>query len=229
MLKSSAIYQDEYLLGTAIARPLIAERVAYWTEKLGATAISHGATGKGNDQIRFEKSWAYLIPHVKIIAPWKIWDFKGRKALIHYFESKGFSYEAEGEKFSEDVNLLHRSCEGLELESIDQEYQQKSVIKWVKSDEDVHHILKLKFENGLITKINGRELSPLQVIEHLNSMGKKTGIGIADIVEDRFNGIKSRGLYETPGGTIYHYAIKQLKNICWGKNTILLAQKYAVD
>lgn len=230
MMRSGAIYQDDYLLGTAIARPLIAERLVHWANKKGAYAIAHGATGKGNDQIRFERGIAYLNPKLKIIAPWKIWDFKGREDLSKYLNSKGFPYEDKDKVYSEDVNLLHRSCEGGILENVEQAYPAEDVLKWVNPEiEKKSGVFTASFKHGLLIKINGKEVDPLQGMEQLNCLGKEYGVGITDLVEERFNGVKSRGIYETPGGTILYTLVKTLKHICWDKTTQKISRRLADD
>ncbi len=226
-VRASATYQDDYLLGTALGRPLIAERMAYYAKKMGATAISHGCTGKGNDQLRFERSWAYLVPDLLIIAPWRIWDFKGRSDLLAYLKQKGFDLPAKEKVFSEDVNLFHRSCEGGILENPADEFEPTTVYKWVRplsqvKDETV--TVQITFQDGLPTAVNQKKLSAANLLTLLNTIAGDSGIGVQDIVEERANGIKSRGIYETPGGTLLHAAVKALKHLCWDRSLMATAR-----
>jgi argininosuccinate synthase len=216
MLRSGATYFDDYLLGTAIARPLIGARVAAFAQRIGARAIAHGATGKGNDHIRFERAWAYLCPDLEVIAPWKIWSYRSREELIAYLGERGMPWGQGKKTYSVDVNTFHRSCEGGDLETIEKPYAQSDVYEWLSLNPPSEPTLvTLGVENGLITTLNGKTQSPRQVLEQLNMLGSKYGIGVCDIVEERANGIKSRGVYETPGGTLAHTAIKALRQICW--------------
>jgi len=224
-LRAGATYQGEYLLGTAIARPLIAERIAAYAKKHGAQYIAHGATGKGNDHIRFEKSWAYLLPEVEILAPWKIWEHKGRADLVSYLESKGFSYPvSSGSDYSIDANLLHISTEGGSLEDITKPYNFDEVLELQGPAAEVTS-LNLEFLEGILTKVNNELFSGAAALELLNTIGAKYGIGTLDLVEERFNGIKSRGIYKTPGGSILFFAINQLKQICWNRKQWRIAQQ----
>ena len=212
-VRASATYQDDYLLGTSLGRPLIAERMAHFAKKLGATAISHGCTGKGNDQLRFERSWAYLVPDLEIIAPWRIWDFKGRGDLLAYLKEKGFDLPAKEKVFSEDVNLFHRSCEGGILEDPSREFEPQTIYKWVSPLSQIKNdavTVEISFEQGLPVAINQKKMAPALLLGTLNEIAGAAGIGVQDIVEERSNGIKSRGIYETPGGTLLHSAVKAL-------------------
>ena len=233
-IRAGAIYQDDYLLGTALGRPLIAERIAKLAKERSAVAIVHGATGKGNDQIRFERAWAYLIPEIDIIAPWKIWDFTGRSDLIAYLESKGFDANSKESRFSIDVNLLHKSTEGDVLEDPEKEYDPKDVYEWTTTPDvtsDTATDVSIEFECGIPVGLDGKKLSPATILTTLNEIGGKHGIGIADLVEERTNGVKSRGIYETPGGTILHKVVKVLKHLCWDRPTLsvgsTLSKEYA--
>ncbi len=224
-LRAGATYQGEYLLGTAIARPLIAERIAKYAKQHGATYIAHGATGKGNDHIRFEKSWAYLVPEVKVLAPWKIWQYKGRADLVSYLESKGFAYETKtSSDYSIDANLLHISTEGGVLEDIGQPYNAKEILN-LEANQSSWTDIDLKFEKGILTKVNNEAQGAADSLELLNKIGEAHGIGIVDLVEERFNGIKSRGIYKTPGGSILLFALNQLKQICWNRKLYRVAQQ----
>lgn len=222
LIRSGALYQNEYLLGTAIARPLIAERVAYYAKKVGADAIAHGATGKGNDQIRFERAWAYLVPNIEVIAPWKIWDYKGRKDLVEYIEAQGFSYKGEvNPKYSIDANLLHNSSEGGILENIHAPYNPEEIFQFITPPKALttdFTDITLSFENGLPTELNGKKMAAHTMLEELNVIGGRHGIGLVDLVEERVTGVKSRGIYETPGGTLLYKGLQNLKQICWGRD-----------
>ncbi len=226
-VRAGATYQDDYLLGTALGRPLIAERIAHFAKKYSAQAIAHGATGKGNDQLRFEKSWAYLVPEIKVIAPWKIWNYQGRQDLIRYLESKGIPMAATEKLYSVDVNLFHRSCEGGVLENPTKEYNPESIYEWTQppsklTPESTH--VAIQFEKGIPTGINGKKLAPAAILSLLNDLAGQAGIGVVDLVEERANGLKSRGVYETPGGTLLHLACKSLKHLCWDRPLLTTAR-----
>lgn len=235
LLRSGALYQNEYLLGTAIARPLIAERVAYYAKKEKANAIAHGATGKGNDQIRFERAWAYLVPEIELIAPWKIWDFKGRTDLIKYIEQQGFSYKGEVHpRYSVDANLLHNSSEGGILENLTQDYNPEEIFQFLTPPSKVSRDftdVQLNFENGIPTHLNAKAMTAASMLTELNTIGGKHGIGLVDLVEERVTGVKSRGIYETPGGTILYKALQNIKQMCWNRDvhstSTMLANVYA--
>ena len=219
MFRANAIYEGEYLLGTSIARPLIAKRLVEIARETGADAISHGATGKGNDQVRFELGAYALMPDVKIIAPWREWDLLSREKLMAYAEQHGIPVELmrKGKKspYSMDANLLHISYEGYDLEDPWTE-PAEDMWRWTVSPEaapDRPTYLELGFRNGDIVSLDGEEMSPATVLETLNRIGGENGIGRDDIVENRYVGMKSRGCYETPGGTIMlkaHRAIESL-------------------
>lgn len=231
-MRAGATYQDDYLLGTALARPLISERMAYYAKKVGASAIAHGATGKGNDQIRFEKSWAYLVPEMAVIAPWKIWDFKGRADLAAYLTEKGFPTNAEEKIYSVDVNLMHRSCEGGVLEHIQQEYNPNEIYEWVAPPEVVKTLkdstnVRIQFEQGLPVAVNGEEYSPALLLAFLNEIAGNAGFGVLDLVEERTIGMKGRGIYETPGASLLALAAKSLKHICWDRALLTTARTLA--
>ncbi len=219
MFRANAIYEGEYLLGTSIARPLIAKRLVEIANETGADAISHGATGKGNDQVRFELGAYALKPDVHVIAPWREWDLNSREKLLSYAEKHGISVDAKrkdgSSPYSMDANLLHISYEGNELEDPWQEPADE-MWRWTVSPEkapDQPTYIELTFEQGDITAIDGKRMSPATVLETLNKVGGENGIGRDDIVENRYVGMKSRGCYETPGGTIMlkaHRAIESL-------------------
>jgi argininosuccinate synthase len=203
-------------LGTSLARPLIAERQVAIARQKGADAVSHGATGKGNDQVRFELSYMALDPTLKIIAPWKIWDFKGREDLIRYAEKKGISIPITKEKpYSSDRNLLHISFEGGILEDPWQEPSEDIFVMSVSPDKapDAVTYVEIDFEQGNPVAVDGERISPANLLKRLNELGGKNGIGRVDIVENRYVGMKSRGVYETPGGTILRIAHIALESI----------------
>ena len=219
MFRANAIYEGEYLLGTSIARPLIAKRLIEIANETGADAISHGATGKGNDQVRFELGAYALKPGVKVIAPWREWDLNSREKLMDYCKKHeipvDFANAKKKSPYSMDANLLHISYEGGILEDPWAEAE-KDMWRWSVSPEeapDQAEYIELRFEHGDVVAINGEDHTPAQVLEKLNELGGKHGIGRLDIVENRYVGMKSRGCYETPGGTIIlkaHRAIESL-------------------
>jgi argininosuccinate synthase len=218
MFRANALYEGEYLLGTSIARPLIAKRLVEIAHETGADAISHGATGKGNDQVRFELGAYALSPGIKVIAPWREWDLTSRDTLLAYCEQHGISVEKKrGTKspYSMDANLLHISYEGGILEDPSAE-PEESMWLWTVSPEaapDQPTYLELEYEKGDIVAINGERLSPAAVLAKLNQVAGANGVGRTDIVENRYVGMKSRGCYETPGGTVMlkaHRAIESL-------------------
>ena len=218
MFRANTIYEGEYLLGTSIARPLIAKRLIEIAHETGADAISHGATGKGNDQVRFELGAYALMPDVKIIAPWREWDLLSRDKLMRYAEQHGIAVEQKRgtrSPYSMDANLLHISYEGDILEDPWNE-PEEDMWRWTVAPEqapDSPLYLELEFEKGDIVAIDGKAMSPATVMEHLNRVGGENGIGRDDIVENRYVGMKSRGCYETPAGTIMlkaHRAIESL-------------------
>ena len=234
-LKAGAVYEGKYLLGTSHARPCIAKRLVEIAEKEGAVAICHGATGKGNDQVRFELTVKALAPHLKIIAPWRIWDIKSREEEIEYAEARNIPLSVSKEdNYSMDRNVWHLSHEGLDLEDPWNEPKYDKLLKLMNTPEnapDKAEYIEIDFEAGVPVSINGEKLSPLKLVEKANEFGGKHGIGIADMVENRLVGMKSRGVYETPGGTILYAAIKELEYLCLDRQTMhykeLIASKYA--
>ena len=218
MFRANTVYEGTYLLGTSIARPLIAKRQIEIAKMTGADAVAHGATGKGNDQVRFELCYYALNPHIKIIAPWREWDFQGRQDLIQYAESRQIpiAKDKRGEApFSVDANLLHASSEGKILED-----------PWIEAEEFIYSrtiapedapdkptYIEIGFDKGDATSINGTALSPANLLSQLNQFGKENGIGRLDLVENRYVGMKNRGLYETPGGTILHVAHRAIESL----------------
>ena len=219
MFRANTIYEGEYLLGTSIARPLIAKRLIEIARQTGADAIAHGATGKGNDQVRFDLGAYALMPNIKIIAPWREWDLLSREKLLKYAEDAGIEIDMKhkqgGAPYSMDANLLHISYEGRHLEDPNAE-PEASMWRWTVSPEeapDQAEYIDVEFEKGDIVAINGKRMSAANVLTELNRLGGKHGIGRLDLVENRYVGMKSRGCYETPGGTIIltaHRAIESL-------------------
>ncbi len=229
MIRANALYENQYFLGTSIARPLIAKRQAEIALLEGADAVAHGATGKGNDQVRFELTYAALAPQLKIIAPWREWEFKGRADLIAYAQKSGIPVPVTAKKpYSMDRNLLHISFESGILED-----------PWVEPPRDMYKLsvdpqdapnkpeyVELDFEQGNCVSINGKKLSPANVLRTLNKLGGKHGIGRVDLVENRFVGMKSRGVYETPGGTILHFAHKQIETLTLDREVMHLRDTF---
>ncbi len=217
MFRANAIYEGEYLLGTSIARPLIAKRLVEIANETGADAVSHGATGKGNDQVRFELGAYALKPGVKVIAPWREWDLNSREKLLAYAEQHGIEIQKQGKKspYSMDANALHISYEGGVLEDPWAE-PEADMWRWTVAPEDAPdapRYLELEYAAGDVIAIDGERLTPYEVLARLNEIGGQHGIGRLDIVENRYVGIKSRGCYETPGGTILlkgHRAIESI-------------------
>ena len=219
MFRANTIYEGEYLLGTSIARPLIAKRLVEIAQEVGADTISHGATGKGNDQVRFELGAYALMPDVQVIAPWREWDLSSRESLMEYAEKHGIEidYAKQGKKspYSMDANLLHISYEGDILEDPWNE-PEDDMWRWSVSPEaapDKATYLEIEYEKGDIVAINGEKMSPATVMEYLNKVGGENGIGRDDIVENRFVGMKSRGCYETPAGTIMLKAHRGIESL----------------
>ncbi len=235
-LKAGAVYEGKYLLGTSHARPCIAKRLVEIAEKEGATAICHGCTGKGNDQVRFELTLKALAPHLKIIAPWRIWDIKSREEEIEYAEARGIPVPVTKEdNYSMDRNIWHLSHEGMDLESPANEPQYDKILKLMVSPEkapDVPTYVTIDFEKGVPVAIDGkRYASAAELLKKANELAGANGIGIDDIVENRLVGMKSRGVYETPGGTLLYAAHKELEYLCLDKMTLHykmnLANKFA--
>ncbi|MDO8892286.1 MAG: argininosuccinate synthase [Sulfurimicrobium sp.] len=219
MFRANTVYEGEYLLGTSIARPLIAKRLIEIAEETGAVAISHGATGKGNDQVRFELGAYALNPNIKIIAPWREWDLLSREKLLTYAEQHGIPVDMKhkqgGSPYSMDANLLHISYEGRHLENPAAEAEE-DMWRWTVSPEkapDQAEYLDIEYVNGDPVALNGKKLSPAEMLAELNRLGGKHGIGRLDLVENRYVGMKSRGCYETPGGTIMLKAHRAIESI----------------
>ena len=222
-LKAGAIYEDKYLLGTSHARPIIAKRLVEIALKEGATAICHGATGKGNDQVRFELTIKALAPHLKIIAPWRIWDIKSREDAIDYAEAHGIEIPmTKKDLYSRDRNIWHISHEGMDLEDPANMPQYNDLLKLgvsPKQAPDEPTFVTIGFEKGEPVSVDGEKMGPRQLVEKLNAIGGANGIGITDIVEDRLVGMKSRGVYETPGGSILYAAHRELEYLCLDRQT----------
>lgn len=224
-IKANAVYEGKYLLGTSMARPIIAKKLVEIAKKESATAICHGATGKGNDQVRFELTIKALAPELKIIAPWRLdtWGMQSRDDELAYLEAHGIPFEASHDNsYSRDRNIWHLSHEGLELEDPANEPNYKHLLQLGVSPEDapdVPEYITLDFEAGVPVAVNGEKLGPVEMLKKLNEIGGKNGIGIADICENRVVGMKSRGVYETPGGTILYYAHRELEYLCTDKKT----------
>ncbi|MCQ2470988.1 MAG: argininosuccinate synthase [Clostridia bacterium] len=236
-LKAGAVYEGEYLLGTAFARPIIAKRLVEIAKAEGADAICHGCTGKGNDQVRFELAIKAFAPEMKIIAPWRIWDIKSREEEIEYAEARNIPLKINREtNYSKDKNLWHLSHEGLDLEdpANEPQYNKPGFLEMGVSPEmapDKATYVTISFEKGVPVAVDGKKMGGVEMIELLNEIGGKNGIGLADIVENRLVGMKSRGVYENPAGSILYKAHEVLETITLDRETqhykALIAQKFA--
>jgi argininosuccinate synthase len=225
MLRANAIYEGGYMMGTSIARPLIAKHQVSIARKEKADAVSHGATGKGNDQVRFELTYLALSPGIKIIAPWKIWDFKSRTDLIRYAQKHGIPVPVTAAKpYSSDRNLFHISFEGGILEDPWNAPPEDMFVLSVSPEKAPNRptIVEIEFEKGNPVALDGRRMSPAKLLAELNRLGGKNGIGRVDIVENRYVGMKSRGVYETPGGTILHAAHRAVESITMDREVMHL-------
>ncbi len=231
-MKAGAIYETSYMLGTSMARPLIAKVLVDIALQEGAEAICHGATGKGNDQVRFELTIKALAPQLKIIAPWRIWDMQSREDEIAYCQERGIECPVKkGDSYSRDRNIWHISHEGLELEDPAQEPNYDKLLKLGVTPQaapDQGTAISITFEKGIPVAINGEAMDPVALLTALNELGGQNGIGIVDILENRVVGMKSRGVYETPGGTILYKAHEQLEHMCLDKQTYAYKQTVAV-
>jgi len=234
-VKAGAVYEGKYLLGTSFARPVIAKRIVEIAKKEGADAICHGCTGKGNDQVRFELTIKAFAPEMEIIAPWRIWDIKSRDEEIDYAEAHNIPLKINREtNYSKDKNLWHLSHEGLDLENPANEpqYEKEGFLELGVSPiqaPDKPTYVTIHFEKGIPTAIDGVNMDGVSVVKKLNELGGANGIGLADIVENRLVGMKSRGVYETPGGTILYHAHDVLETITLDKATQRMKQKLAID
>ena len=233
-VKANATYENKYLLGTAMARPLIAKILVDIAKKEGAVAICHGATGKGNDQVRFELGIKALAPDMKIIAPWREWSIKSRDEEIDYAEAHNIPLKINREtNYSKDKNLWHLSHEGLDLEdpANEPQYEKKGFLELGVSPIDAPDkptYVTIHFEKGIPTAIDGKEMGGVEIVETLNKLGGENGIGLADLVENRLVGMKSRGVYETPGGTILYHAHDVLETITLDKETARVKQYLSI-
>lgn len=234
-VKAGAVYEGRYLLGTSFARPVIAKRIVEIAKKECADAICHGCTGKGNDQVRFELTIKAFAPEMEIIAPWRIWDIKSRDEEIDYAEAHNIPLKINREtNYSKDKNLWHLSHEGLDLENPANEpqYEKEGFLELGVSPiqaPDKPTYVTIHFEKGIPTAIDGVDMDGVSVVKKLNELGGANGIGLADIVENRLVGMKSRGVYETPGGTILYHAHDVLETITLDKATQRMKQKLAID
>ena len=231
-LQAHAYYEQKYPLVSALSRPIIAKKLVEIAHKTGATTIAHGCTGKGNDQVRFELSIRAFDPDIKIIAPWREWDIKSREEEIDYAEAHNIPLKITREtNYSKDKNLWHLSHEGLDLEDPANEPKYNEILELGVSPEqapDVATYVTIHFEKGIPTAIDGVNMNALEVMAKLNQLGGANGIGIADILENRLVGMKSRGVYETPGGTILYHAHNKLEEMCLDKDTFHYKQQVAI-
>lgn len=231
-LKTGAVYEGQYLLGTSMARPVIARAQVELALKLGADALCHGCTGKGNDQVRFEGAFAALAPQLKVIAPWREWQFNSRQSLLNYLAEKNVPTTASATKiYSRDANLWHISHEGGEIENPWNEPSDQ-IWMWTKSPEqapDKAEHIQLSFEKGELTKLNGEAVAPVKAIEVLNAIGSEHGVGRIDIVENRLVGMKSRGCYETPGGTILVAALRALESLVYDRTSLKYREEVGLE
>lgn len=231
-LKTGAVYEGQYLLGTSMARPVIARAQVELALKLGADALCHGCTGKGNDQVRFEGAFAALAPQLKVIAPWREWQFNSRQSLLNYLAEKNVPTTASATKiYSRDANLWHISHEGGEIENPWNESSDQ-IWMWTKSPEqapDKAEHIQLSFEKGELTKLNGEAVAPVKAIEVLNAIGSEHGVGRIDIVENRLVGMKSRGCYETPGGTILVAALRALESLVYDRTSLKYREEVGLE
>ena len=236
LVKSGAVYERKYYLGTSIARPIVAKRLVEVAQQEKADAIAHGCTGKGNDQVRLENGIHSLDPSLKVIAPWRIWDFTSREDLLNYLDQKGIGYpdSAKNPKlFSRDRNIWHISHEGGPIENIDAEPDESFWVMTVSPEQapDKPEYVEIEFEAGEAVAVNGKKMSPGQLVHELNVIGGRNGIGRCDMVENRLVGMKSHGLYETPGGTILCTAHSELEFVTCDRETMhfkdTISPKYA--
>ena len=232
-LKAGAKYEEKYLLGTSFARPIIAKRITEIALKEGADAIAHGCTGKGNDQVRFELTIKAFAPTMPVVAPWRVWELKGREDEIAYAEAHDIPLKISREtNYSKDKNLWHLSHEGLELENPANEPKYAGNMEMGVTPEeapDVAEYVTVTFEKGIPVAVNGVEMDGPALIKELNKIGGRHGVGILDMVENRLVGMKSRGVYETPGGSILYEAHEKLEQLCLDKLTLHYKQKMALE
>ena len=234
-LKANAVYEGKYLLGTSFARPVIAKRMVEIAKKEGCTTIVHGATGKGNDQVRFELTIKALAPEMKILAPWRVWDIKSRDQEIDYAAARNIPVPVTKEtNYSKDENLWHLSHEGMDLEDPANEPDLDKILELMVSPEkapDKATYVTIKFEKGVPVEVDGKKMDPVSLLKYCNKVAGENGVGIADIVENRLVGMKSRGVYETPGGTLLYAAHRELELLTLERDTLhykdLVAQRFA--
>lgn len=232
VLKTGALYEGNYLLGTALARPIIAEKQVELALNIGADALCHGATGKGNDQVRFEMAYASLAPNLHVIAPWREWNLHSRESLLKYLHKRNIPTTATLEKiYSKDENVWHISTEGGLLEDPWNESNEDCWSWTVKPEDapDKPEYISLKLKKGCVVSINNQKLNPLKCVENLNKFGSKHGIGRIDIIENRVIGMKSRGCYETPGGTIITTAIKAIEQLVLDRESFKWREKISLE
>ena len=235
MLKANAVYEEKYLLGTAAARPLIAKKLVDAAFAEDAEAICHGATGKGNDQVRFELTIRTFAPQMKVIAPWRLWQIKSREEAMEYLQKRGIEPPAKKEQsYSRDENIWHSSHEGLELENPAAAPDYRRVLQISARPEDAPdapEYVEIEYDKGIPVKLDGKIMPPVELLEALNQIGGRNGVGITDLVENRVVGMKSRGVYETPGGAILYTAHRELERLCLDRRTTafkeIVAQKLA--
>ena len=234
-LKANAVYEGKYLLGTSFARPVIAKRMVEIARKEGCTTIVHGATGKGNDQVRFELTIKALAPDMKILAPWRVWDIKSRDQEIDYAAARNIPVPVTKEtNYSKDENLWHLSHEGMDLEDPANEPDLDKLLELMVSPEkapDKATYVTIKFEKGVPVEVDGQKMDPVSLLKYCNKVAGENGVGIADMVENRLVGMKSRGVYETPGGTLLYAAHRELELLTLERDTLhykdLVAQRFA--
>ena len=231
-LKAGAIYEDKYLLGTSTSRPLIAKVLVDYARKEKASAIAHGATGKGNDQVRFDLAIMAFAPDLEIIAPWRIWKIKSREDAMRYLARRKFPLPvSKKSSYSIDDNLWHISHEGLELEDPSAEPLFKKMLSWTVTPEKAPNkpvYVEIEFDKGIPIALNGKKMEGAALINQLNKIGGANGIGIADLIENRVVGMKVRGVYETPGGTILHYAHQEIERLCLDRQTYAFKQQVSL-
>ncbi len=231
MLKAGAVFESKYLLGTSIARPLIAKKMVDVARRTGAGAIAHGATGKGNDQVRFELSIKALAPELKIVAPWREWNLRSRSDAVEYAQKQGIPVPVTKEKmYSIDANIWHKSYEGGSLENLNNQ-PDPEMFKFTRSPDEAPQepeIVEISYKEGVPVAIDGINYNPEVLVEKLNEIAGKHGIGRVDLVENRLVGMKSRGIYETPGGTLLYLAHKELEHICLDRETMHYKEKVAL-
>lgn len=232
-VKGGCVYEDEYLLGTSTARPLIGKILVEYARQEKAVAICHGATGKGNDQVRFELAIKAFAPDLKVIAAWRDpkWNLQSREDEMKYLEDRNIEAPMKkAESYSCDENIWHISHEGLELEETENEGKYANMLKETKLPEEAGdgEYVKIEFEHGEAVAVNGKKMNPLEIMEELNKIGGRNGIGIVDLVENRVVGMKSRGIYETPGGTILLYAHEQMDHLCLDRDTYHFKQQISL-